>query len=76
MNHPNLSVNLLLLKKATVNAIKEFEKYHILHAELGINDELKMLAAHSCAMTEAYAIMTGTGYDEAAEILQREAHER
>lgn len=72
------NANLRLLMDNAIIAIKEFDRINALYTNLDVSipsiqhEELVKAAAHSCAMTEAYAIMVGIGYDMAAEYLHRE----
>ncbi len=64
--------NLLSLKTAAIDAIREFDK---LNASPNCNKEKLMKAAcRSCDLQEAYAIIVGISYDLAAELLHDEAN--
>lgn len=63
--------NLIRLKDEAVEAICEFEKLNntLSDRDTVHNEQLHNLACRSCALQEAYAMMIGLGYDDAAEIL-------
>ncbi|MCL2223621.1 MAG: hypothetical protein FWB96_01490 [Defluviitaleaceae bacterium] len=70
---------LIRLEDAAVEAIKDFNTLNALHVGTrhAISDyqqrELDRAASKACAMTEAYSLIRGIGYDTAAEILNSKA---
>ena len=74
------NVNLLALKDAVIEALKEFDIAYKGSIRDGVvasepsfrNESLAKAAAKSVVMQDAYAIITGLRFDDAAEILREE----